>query len=237
MGAGVLRLIIGFFLPLVLTAPAAADPYDDAMALFKAQRFAEAYAQLLPLARSGRGLAQFRVGEMLYDGRGVPQDFAGAEEWFLAAAGQDVVFAAYRLGLMHEFGLGVPKDNAKAVAWFRKAAERGYIHAQYELAAAIAMTRDGYREDQAAKLEWYGKAAAQGHERAQERLAEILERGLDVPADKPKAYLWLTIAAARGSNIAKREKDRLVVDITETERIEAERLARDWRPRVNRFLQ
>jgi hypothetical protein len=63
---------------------------------------------------------------LLYEyGRGVPQDYQKAEDWYerAAAAGQPV--AMTNLGILYEYGRGVPKDYQKAKEWYEKGAAAG----------------------------------------------------------------------------------------------------------------
>ena len=69
--------------------------------------------------------AQYDLGRMYKDGRGVPQDPAEAMKWFRKAAQQGDAQAQYDLGRMYEDGRGVPQDPAEAMKWYRKAAEQG----------------------------------------------------------------------------------------------------------------
>jgi peptidoglycan hydrolase-like protein with peptidoglycan-binding domain len=69
--------------------PAMADYYDG-LSAFEARDYANAWAQLGPLAESGDPRAQLLVGRMYKDGQGVLQDYVQAHKWLnlAAAAGQ-----------------------------------------------------------------------------------------------------------------------------------------------------
>jgi TPR repeat protein len=67
----------------------------------------------------------------MYDnGRGVPQDYAEAVNWYRKAADQSDALAQYNLGMMYYTGRGVPQDYAEAVRWYCKAADHGFGYAQ-----------------------------------------------------------------------------------------------------------
>lgn len=66
-------------------------------------------------------------------GKGVPQDYPKAVEWYLKAANQGYAEAQYRLGFMYESGEGVPEDDSKSIEWFEKAAKQGHAGAQKRL--------------------------------------------------------------------------------------------------------
>ena len=91
------------------------NPQDDAQAA-KWTRLA---------ADQGNASAQYRLGLMYYNGRGVPQDYAEAAKWFRLAADQGYAYARYSLGVMYEHGQGVPQDDVQAHMWFNLAAAQG----------------------------------------------------------------------------------------------------------------
>ena len=63
-------------------------------------------------------------------GKGVPQDFKQAAEWFRKAAEQGDGFAETRLGFQLAQGQGVKKDIVEAYMWFAIALAGGYSDAQ-----------------------------------------------------------------------------------------------------------
>ncbi len=96
-----------------------------------------ALATLVPLAEtSDHGLAQYFLGRMYAEGRGVKQDSETAAKWFRKSAEHGVQDAQYRLATMYAAGDGVPKDVEYAYGWYRCAAHLG--NAKAEAAAAAA---------------------------------------------------------------------------------------------------
>ena len=95
-------------------------------------------------AQQGDAEAQFYLGNMYYNGEGVPfvdgsggegvtQDYAEAAKWYRKAAEQGHPWAQTYLGWMYDTGKGVTQDYAEAVKWYRKAAEQGNAMAQHFL--------------------------------------------------------------------------------------------------------
>ena len=70
---------------------------------------------------------------MYLDGRGLPQDYTQAVNWYRKAADQGLATAQENLGDLYFLGKGVTQDYSKAVYWYLKAAEQGYGKAQYNL--------------------------------------------------------------------------------------------------------
>ena len=91
-------------------------------------------------ARAGQGDAdaQYELGIMYAEGRGVPQNDAVAFAWYRQAAEAGVAAAQFNVGLMYSAGRGVPRDEAEAVTWYQKAAAQGLAEAQVNLGVIFA---------------------------------------------------------------------------------------------------
>src|SRR5581483_5823666 len=70
--------------------------------------------------------AQYNRGAEYWYGRGVPQDYVKAANWFRKAAEGGHAESQYRLAQMLAIGQGITQDNAEAANWYRKAAEQGF---------------------------------------------------------------------------------------------------------------
>jgi TPR repeat protein len=135
-------------------------------------------AQVLELhqrAEQGEADAQFRLGVMYADGRGVPQNDAEAVRWFRLAAEQGNVGAQAALGRAYEFGRGVPQNDAEAVRWHRLAAEQGHVGAQFGLGTMYFIGR-GASQDYVEAYKWLNLAAAADNANAREYRDRIMQR-------------------------------------------------------------
>ena len=82
---------------LSIAVPAAAGPIEDGEAAYQSGNYSTALRLWRPLAERGDAGAQFNLGVMYNNGRGVPKDYARAYMWFsLAAAGGDQTAGDYR---------------------------------------------------------------------------------------------------------------------------------------------
>ena len=64
----------------------------------------------------------------MYDkGKGVPQDYAQAVEWYIKAANQGFARAQYNLGVMCDKGQGVRQDSSISKKWFGEACDNGLL--------------------------------------------------------------------------------------------------------------
>jgi len=97
---------------------------------------------------------------MYYNGKGVPQDWSKAREWYEKAAEKGNAEAMFNLGVMYEHGEGVPQNYAKAAEWYEKWAEKGDAKAMFRLGWMYANGK-GVRQDWSKAWEWYKKAVEQ----------------------------------------------------------------------------
>jgi uncharacterized protein len=116
------------------------------------------------------------------------------------------------------------------VTWYRKAAEQGHPGAQWSLGT---MYRDGREVPRAyaAAASLYRKSADQGHVFAQYDLGTMYAKGQGVPQDYASAYMWYSLAAVRGLTDAAKEREMVAAQMTPAQIAEAQRLAREWKPR------
>jgi len=170
--------------------------------------------------------ADFKAGEKAHH-RG---DYATAlREWQpLAKQGQAV--AQYNLGLLYANGQGVPKDDAQARQWYEKAANQEHADAQVNLGSLYDYGRGGPQDFKMA-VRWYSRSANQGNELAQRRLGLLYERGDGVPKDYVQAYMWYKLGAANGGKSGAIMRDELAIRMTSDQLAEANKLAREWKPK------
>jgi TPR repeat protein len=174
---------------------------DALYAVYQHGRYATAMRMARPLAAAGDARAQSMLGLLYYRGQGVPQDHGEASRWFRRAADQDDIAAQFHLGIMFAKGQGVPQDKAQAAKWFGRAADLGDAQAQYNLGLFYA-------------------------------------RGEAGEPDNISAHMWFNLAAARfppsdtdDRSAAARNRDLVTKKMTPDQIAEAQRRAREWRPK------
>lgn len=109
------------------------SPYEKGQEAYRRKDYRSALREWQPLAEQGHVRAEFYLGVMYENGRGLPQNHLEASKWYNRAASQNYARAQYNLGLMYAKGQGVPRDHMKAANLYRKAADHGYAKAQYNL--------------------------------------------------------------------------------------------------------
>jgi TPR repeat protein len=158
---------------------------------------AEVARWLEAAAKYGLVEAQAALGQILLDGRGVPQDRAAAARWFGIAADAGHIPAVNMLGRCCELGWGLAPDLPRAAECYRRAAEAGLDWGQYNYANLLLRGR-GVPRDRRHALELYRRAAAQGHAKSVNLVGRFIEEGWEVPANPPLAAHWYRRAAEAG---------------------------------------
>ena len=92
-----MRRILALFFLFAMSLHAGADTLKGYEA-YQKEDFKTAVTEFRSAAEAGDPLAQFYLGECYFNGRGVPQDFAGGIEWYTKAAEQGQVEAQETLG-------------------------------------------------------------------------------------------------------------------------------------------
>jgi TPR repeat protein len=231
---GLLTLLIS----TSMAVTAFGGPFEDAVAAaHKRGDYEKAYRLFKPLAGQGNAKAQYNLGVMYANGQGVPQDYAEAMKWFRKAAAQGYAEAQFNLGVMYDNDRGVPQDYSEAVKWYRKAAAQGYAEAQFNLGLKYDKGQ-GVPQDYAEAAILYRKAAEQGVPQAQYNLGTMYYEGQGVPQDYILAHMWANLAASRSGASEKDVRERAVITrdrvasmMTPYQIAEAQRLAREWKPK------
>jgi TPR repeat protein len=93
---------------------------------YRRGHYQDAVELIAPLAHAGDPFAQFALGVMYDDGKGMAQDFSLAFKWYMRAAEQGLVDAQHMVGKFYSTGRGRPQNIYKAYIWFNLAAAGGY---------------------------------------------------------------------------------------------------------------
>jgi len=149
LGAGFLGTV---FVALAICGSARAGPYEDADAAYQRRDFATALRLMRPLAEEGNAEAQINLGNMYFDGNGVPQDYREGVKWYQLAADKGSADAQIALGFLYEYGDAVPQDYVQAHKWFDLAGSSSYRDT-----VAAKMTPEQIAEAEKLAREWKPK--------------------------------------------------------------------------------
>jgi TPR repeat protein len=183
------------------------------------------------------GLAGSVVAGAFEDGTDAAEsgDYETAMRLWRPLADQGDATVQNLVGQMYREGTGVPQDYAAAMGWYQKAADQGNAPAQFNL-GFMYFNGLGVAQDYAAALSWYRRAADQGNTAAQLNLGVMYLQGEGAPKDYVSAYMWFNLAAAaipavEFPNVAAAYRDEVAEKMTSEQVAEAQRLAREWKPR------
>ncbi|HHW5018725.1 TPA: tetratricopeptide repeat protein, partial [Haemophilus influenzae] len=85
--------------------------FQQGLTAYEQSNYQTAFKLWLPLAEQGNAKAQYNLGVMYGNGRGVKQDYFKAVNWYRKAAEQGHADAQLNLGYMYEKGRGVKQDD------------------------------------------------------------------------------------------------------------------------------
>ena len=121
-------------------------------------------------------------------------------------------------------------DYATALRIFRQIAEQGDAAAQ-RMTGIMYKFGQGVPQDYSVAVKWFRKAADQGYDKGQYSLGFMYDYGWSVTQDYVQAHMWYNLAAARGLEIARNKRDSLAEKMTPEQIAEAQKLAREWKPK------
>lgn len=135
--------------------------FEKGFSAAKTGDFATALREWRPLAEQGHATAQYNLGWMYKNGKGVSQDDAEAVRWYRLAAEQGLASAQYNLGIIYKNGEGVLQDTLESVRWLSKAAKQGNVGAQLSL-GNLYETNKAIETDIITAHMWYNIAISLG---------------------------------------------------------------------------
>jgi len=216
------------FAPSTFTPPASNPPATPLTRANEADKLPAAITGgLRAAATKGDPAAEFEVAIRLAEGRGVPQNFTAAAEWFERAAQHGLVPAQFRLGGLYEKGMGVKKDLEAARRLYLAAANAGHAKAMHNLAVLYAEGADGKADYQTAAY-WFRRGADHGVTDSQYNLAILYARGIGVETNIAEAYKWFALAAREGDRESAKKRDELGAKLDAATAAAAHAAVRTW---------
>ncbi len=126
-------------------------------------------------------------------------------------------------------------DYETALRELRPLANQGNAEAQFNL-GVMYDKGEGVPQDDTEAVKWYRKAAEQGYAEAQYSLGLMYVKGWGVPQGHVRTHMWFNLAASRlppgeDRDTSAKLRDNLAVKMTPAQIAEAQRLAREWKPK------
>jgi len=117
--------------------------------------------------------AQYTLGLMYLQGRGVTQNKKLALFWLKKSVDQGYYLALHRLGKIYLDDEVTKADPKTAVKYITIAAQKGYTPSQYLLGTLYQTGKLGVTKNQKTALMWFNLAASQGHKMAKQVLSRL----------------------------------------------------------------
>jgi hypothetical protein len=118
----------------------------------------------------------------------------------------------------------VAKDYKEALKWYKLSAAQGNAEAQYELGGIYQQGYGVVLQDYKEAIRWYKLSAEQGYGPAQNGLGNIFK----ILQEYTKSHKWYNIAGANGFKDALNSRDMVEEEMTPTQIIKAQKLAKEW---------
>jgi hypothetical protein len=142
-----LKVVVGMVCILIATVSNAASMSDVSAAL-RSQNIPLAYKLAKPLADKGDPDAQYLVASLLYNGKGVSQDYVSAVSYYKKCAGnpkadkETKADCFWILSIAYSEGFVENKDKMIAVKLLASAARLGHQKAYETLSDIVCKTKD-----------------------------------------------------------------------------------------------
>lgn len=153
--------------------------------------------------------AWYESGRLRLLGKGVPQDFVGANERLLKAWEKGNAHAALYLAILQQKKWVAGATDEAANGWIKKGAERGDPECMTHYGSMLFRGPDGKpnasEEQRMLGLDWLRKAVDAGDLSAMDTLADIFETGNGAPQNEVQALALVTRASNAGLGSAKRK--------------------------------
>ena len=179
---------------------------DNAQIAYQAYQqgdFATAHELWYYDAKRGNAHAQYNLGILYAEGRGVERNPDEAVKWWHSAAEKGHARAQHNLALAYMGaesnvkGKSANPNRRRAIHWLNQSAKQGLANSQYFLARLFSRG-ETIEQDPERAVTLYREAAAQGHAMAQNDVAVHCKDGKGTKQDYVEAFYWSTLAAQQG---------------------------------------
>ncbi len=164
-----------------------------------------AYQIFNTLAAQNNHLAEMKLGQMCYYGKGVDKDLEAAKKWFLRAARAGEKDAKNWVAILFRDGFDTTENSdvqTEISQWVSYAAEKGEPEAVYLKGMNHLYGKFNSEQNVPHGLELIEMAANSNFVPAQRELGMIYEQGLFGLFSNDKAYSWYLKAAQNGDGFA-----------------------------------
>ena len=175
--------VLSFFLVASTAFPQTTEKFQQGINAFAVGDYQTAANIWLVEAYEGTRDAQFNLGVMYIEGKGVAQNRDDALFWFAKAAENDHVQAQYNLGHLYFEDKDNQESLEKGAAWWRRSSLQGFSIAQFNYAKAV-FYGIGVEQNLPEALYWMEQSASSGEAVATKFLNSHKDAFAGVVADR-----------------------------------------------------
>lgn len=151
-------------------------------------------------AQNGSAEAQLALGNIYFQGAGVPQNPTEAAKWYRMAAQNGHPDAPEQLGSLYKYGdLSLEKNYAEAAKWYLKAADNGDTISLVNVGYLYHSGGPGLKQDYSQAAAFFRMAAEKGDGYGQCNLARMYADGEGVEKNGALALHWFRKSADQGN--------------------------------------
>ena len=174
---------------------------EEAKNLWKQGSYSQAFACFKLATGKNNTVAQYFLGVMYFEGKGVKTDTKTGKSWMKKSADGGDVNAMADLASRYFNGQGVKESKEKSFKWSKNAAENNHAYAKCNYANML-FNGEGCEKNIPDAIKWYEKAVEDRVPEAQYSLGLILLNGRNVEKDIPKGIQLIERAANSGLPLA-----------------------------------
>lgn len=156
---------------------------------------------LIGSAKLGCGVAKYRLGKMLLQGKDVPKNVDYALRWLEESVSEGNEFAEYLLGKTYLKGEDVEQDVIRAEDLIRKSSAQGNKYAKYTLGKSL-LDGELFLQNIPEAIKLITESADSGFAPAQYLLGKLLYKGEILPQDLKLAIEYLEKTAEQKNSYA-----------------------------------
>lgn len=156
---------------------------------------------LIGSAKLGCGVAKYRLGKMLLQGKDVPKNVDYALRWLEESVSEGNEFAEYLLGKTYLKGEDVEQDVIRAEDLIRKSSAQGNKYAKYTLGKSL-LDGELFLQNIPEAIKLITESADSGFALAQYLLGKLLYKGEILPQDLKRAIEYLEKTAEQKNSYA-----------------------------------
>ena len=201
--------------------------------------YVEAVKWYRKAADQGDASAQYNLGRMVASGQGVRQDYVEAVKWYRKAADQGDASACFNLGLMYSNGQGTAGLRRGGEVVSKGGGSGGCARPVQSGPNVRIGTKRAAGPRRGGEL--VPEGGGSGDASAQFNLGLMYGMGQGVPKDYVLSHMWFTLTPSRFSaseqerrDMAGSNRDIAASKMTPAQVAEAEKLAREWKPKRRR---